>query len=81
MFQPINVLGVEQNNKILNAMVVVKSGFAISGRQSYFATINFVLTTMILNVIINFTPGVFYLFRCHWHLKVASNFDLWHEDE
>ena len=31
-------------------------GLEISGRLSYFATINFVLTTMTLNAVINLTP-------------------------
>ena len=34
-------------------------GLEISGRLSYFATINFDLTTMTLNVVLNLTPGFF----------------------
>ena len=45
-------------------------GLEISGRQSYFATINFVLTTITLNVVIHLTPG-FSTFRWHWHLTAC----------
>ena len=43
------------------------AGIKISSRKSYFATINFVLTTMTLNLAINLLPG-FSNFRCHWRL-------------
>ena len=37
------------------------AGLKISGRYSYFASINFVLTTLILNAVVNVMPGFFYL--------------------
>ena len=33
------------------------SGLGISGRYLYFATINFVLTTAILNAVVSLMPG------------------------
>ena len=35
---------------------VQSPGLEISGRKSYFETINFILTTMTVNVVINLTP-------------------------
>ena len=51
------------------------SGLEISGCKSYFATKNFVLTTMTINVAINLKPGFSTLCAIGTYLA-ASNFDL-----